>query len=54
VFTVSYIRQYADAIGYDAELILEHWRKTAAGVEEPAVEVRRPQTPRWIRFFQSV
>lgn len=54
VFTLSYIRQYADAIGYDAELILEHWRKTSAGAEEPAVEARRTQTPRWIRFFQSV
>lgn len=53
VFTVNYIRQYAAAIGYDAELILEHCRQRNREPEE-----RRPaakaQPPRWIRFFQSV
>lgn len=35
VFTVSYIRQYAEATGYDAELILNHYRR-AEPVEEKA------------------
>lgn len=53
VFTVNYIRQYAEATGYDADLILEHYRRGRGG--EPAPEERaKVQVPRWIRFFQSV
>jgi len=52
VFTVNYIRQYAWMTGYDAEVILEHYRSRLEGqaAEEPA---QRPQTPRWVRFFES-
>lgn len=53
VFTVSYIRQYAEAIGYDAELILEHCRQRSGEAEERR-PVAKAQPPRWIRFFQSV
>jgi cytoskeletal protein RodZ len=60
VFTTSYIRQYADATGYDAAEILEHLRKST----EPQAElkpVRRdepgrpeagPGLPKWaMRLF---
>lgn len=52
VFAVNYIRQYAWMTGYDAELILEHYRHRLDGqaAEEP---VRRPHAPRWARFFES-
>lgn len=53
VFTVSYIRQYAEAIGYDADLILEHCRRSSGEAEERR-PVAKAQPPRWIRFFQSV
>lgn len=54
VFTVSYIRQYAEAIGYDADLILEHWRRAGQDGQEPAPKGPASHAPRWIRFFQSV
>jgi cytoskeleton protein RodZ len=52
VFAVNYIRQYAWMTGYDAEVILEHYRSR---VEEPspAETVRRQLAPRWVRFFES-
>lgn len=52
VFTVNYIRQYACLTGYDAEVILEHYRSR---MEErtPAEAVPRQQAPRWVRFFES-
>lgn len=53
VFTVNYIRQYAWMTGYDAELILEHYRNRMDGQAE-AEPQRRPQMPRWARFFESV
>lgn len=53
VFAVNYIRQYAEATGYDADLILEHYRRGRPEAEEPERQVR-VQVPRWIRFFQSV
>jgi cytoskeletal protein RodZ len=34
VFTTSYIRQYAAATGYDAEVILEHYRQWCGGLSE--------------------
>jgi cytoskeletal protein RodZ len=52
VFAVSYIRQYAAMTGYDAESILDHYRRRC----EPEAEikpVRRQPPPRWVRFFQS-
>lgn len=36
LFSTSYIRQYAQVTGYDAELILEHYRQSETG------EPRRP------------
>lgn len=54
VFTVSYIRQYAEAIGYDADLILDHWRQSEGEGCDPGRPPERAQAPRWIRFFQSV
>jgi len=53
VFTVNYIRQYAEATGYDADLILEHYRRGHIGEEAPEPQAKL-QLPRWIRFFQSV
>lgn len=52
VFAVNYIRQYAWMTGYEADVILEHYRSRLDGqaVEEPA---RQPHTPRWVRFFES-
>lgn len=52
VFTVNYIRQYAWMTGYDAEVILEHYRSRLdeQAAEQPA---EQPHTPRWVRFFES-
>jgi cytoskeletal protein RodZ len=35
VFTISYIRQYAAAVGYNAEIILEHYERSLAPDELP-------------------
>ena len=52
VFTVNYIRQYAAMTGYDAEVILEHYRSRNS--EDSPVQPPRKQPPRgWIRFFES-
>lgn len=54
VFTTSYIRQYAAAIGFDAEAILADCR-ASLGEQQP--ERREPGSasppngPRWHRFF---
>lgn len=53
VFAISYIKQYAGLIGYDAELILEDYRRVAGLVEpsgSPARDARHE--PRWVRFFE--
>lgn len=51
VFTISYIRQYAEATGYDADLILEHYRQTTESGDERAVAGgSKPSTVRWNRF----
>jgi cytoskeletal protein RodZ len=51
VFAVNYIRQYADATGYDADLILEHYRQSS-GLDKPAGESKeaRPSALRWGKF----
>lgn len=51
VFSTNYIRQYAQATGYDAELILEHYRAWCG--EGTSVEPQQGcKTPavRWGRF----
>ncbi len=54
VFRTSYIRQYASAIGYDAELILEHCRELSAGEESSSEEPlgRERAALRLMRFLQ--
>lgn len=47
VFTVSYIRQYAASIGFDAEEILEHYRSSQQGrdgTEEPVRQTAQTQS----------
>lgn len=55
VFTTSYIRQYAQATGYDAQEILEHYAASSAPATAPAPAPRKepqPGFPRWAnRFF---
>ncbi|NWF84402.1 MAG: helix-turn-helix domain-containing protein [Bryobacteraceae bacterium] len=53
VFDVSYIRQYAALIGYDAETILEDYRRVSGVVEPggPPSQAERNE-PRWVRFFE--
>ncbi len=53
VFTVNYIRQYAALVGYDAETILEDYRRRTAppAGDEPETHPRRSEA-RWIRFFE--
>jgi cytoskeletal protein RodZ len=52
VFAVSYIRQYAWMTGYDAELILDHYRSRME--QRTQAEPRRRQpAARWVRFFES-
>jgi cytoskeletal protein RodZ len=51
VFTINYIRQYAEATGYDADLILEHYRQTTDGGWEPEASTGTKATAvRWNRF----
>lgn len=52
VFTVSYIRQYAAMTGYDAEVILEHYRRQTDSEPERHSQVRQPGRG-WVRFFES-
>ena len=51
VFTTSYIRQYAEATGYDADLILEHYRRSCSA-EECAEQRQQPKPAalRWDKF----
>lgn len=52
VFTVNYIQQYARLTGYDANVILEHYR-SRSGEEAAPVRPKQPPAPRWVRFFES-
>lgn len=52
VFAVNYIRQYAAMTGYDAEIILEHYR-SRTGAAAGTQSARRQHPPRWARFLQS-
>lgn len=52
VFTVNYIRQYAALTGYDADVILEHYRSRNA--PDSGAQASPGQPPRsWVRFFES-
>ncbi|HRJ17738.1 MAG TPA: helix-turn-helix domain-containing protein [Bryobacteraceae bacterium] len=54
VFTTSYIRQYAEAVGYDAAEILDHCRRSLA--PEPEAEPENPNTglPKWASRLLSL
>lgn len=52
VFTISYIRQYAEAIGFNAELILRHYRGAEPG--SPEGEPAQPSTSKWAARFFSI
>lgn len=52
VFTTSYIRQYAAATGYDADVILEHYRAGGGGEGQEAAGGKAADGARWARFFQ--
>lgn len=55
VFNVNYIRQYAQAIGQDAEMILEdHQRHLEKSADWPTAQSEKESPaaePRWVRFF---
>ncbi len=51
VFSTSYIRQYAEATGYDADVILEHYREwCGGGAQAEAREESKPLAVRWGKF----
>lgn len=52
VFSVNYIRQYAAMVGYDAETILEDYRRTVERVEPVEGPKPQQQEARWVRFFE--
>jgi cytoskeletal protein RodZ len=54
VFTTSYIRQYAKAVGFEAAEILEHYRRSVA--PEPATEPEKPNPglPKWASRLLSL
>jgi cytoskeletal protein RodZ len=64
LFGRSYIRQYAEAAGCDAELLLERYRARCGGSEpgenssaprKPAgKDNRRSAPPNWLRAFGSI
>lgn len=52
VFTVSYIRQYAEATGYDAELILDHLRQAEPSEAQKDRNCAAEGSRRWrLAFF---
>jgi cytoskeletal protein RodZ len=51
VFAISYIRQYAAAVGYDADVILEHHREWLGGTQQQeGADQRRQPGVRWGKF----
>ena len=50
VFARSYIRQYATAIGYSADLILEHYRLSLER-DAGAGQHTAAMPSKWARFF---
>jgi cytoskeletal protein RodZ len=53
IFTVSYIRQYAEAVGYDPAGILEHYRAEVSETEPPA-DPRTEPSPSIARLARSI
>jgi len=53
VFMTSYIRQYAEAIGYDAEVILEHCRDWSGEPDQSGemLVVKEPAGAKWMKFL---
>jgi len=41
IFDINYLRQYAAAIGYSDEVLLEHYRRQTGHSGEPAPEPRK-------------
>jgi cytoskeletal protein RodZ len=58
IFTTSYLRQYAVAIGYDADELLAHYRRKT-NLQPAAQPVRQPASAsgsrldRWLRTAQA-
>jgi len=51
VFTISYIRQYAAAVGYDVDVILDHHREWLGGTQpQESADQRVPSGVRWGKF----
>ena len=59
VFTTSYIRQYASAIGVDNRMILQDYRDwqtekaQPVPITKPDIQRHAESTPRWVRFFST-
>lgn len=51
IFAISYIRQYADAIGADPERILARYRARCSAAEE-VPETARPSRGWWFRALE--
>lgn len=55
VFATSYIKQYAQAVGFDADVILEHYRDSVEAERQPpraeTGERSRTPVPKWAKFF---
>lgn len=60
VFTTSYIRQYAEATGFDASVILEHYVQSCspapAGAQTDKIGPKQPpqSVPKWAARFFSI
>ena len=54
IFSTSYLRQYAEAIGYDGEALVAHYRLKmnlpAATGKEPPEKVGQKRLDRWLRI----
>jgi cytoskeletal protein RodZ len=47
VFSRSYLKQYAEAVGLETRLLLEHYEKKAPN--ERGADVAAPVGPRWMK-----
>ena len=51
VYNLSYIRQYARAVGYDEKALVEYYLEVAGPDPEPATPPQ-PKDPSWMRRFR--
>jgi len=52
IFTISYLRQYAQATGYNVERLLEHYRAMSDGEDGAAGCARRADSRQgWLRLI---